>query len=203
MKAHRKASRRLIHEATKVNTIIPAKAPASWNKVPHARTVSTFSWGESLSAVEINSGEKKPMPHKPIIPETPSIKPTMLFRRQRGLVNSSLTEPTCLLAAPLRAAARACFHGSGSRRRKRIGTDNNDGRIPTKNSTRQPESSPQKFSAPGWIFRLISEPIMLPQADNACNDPRATARIRPGTLSATSVVAAPNMPPTPNPTRKR
>jgi hypothetical protein len=49
----------------------------------------------------------------------------------------------------------------------------------------------------------MSEPMMLPTAERACSEPSATARNREGTLSATSVVAAPNMPPTPNPTRKR
>ena len=84
-----------------------------------------------------------------------------------------------------------------------IGTISSDGTMPTKNSTRQPVKPPTKLAAPGGIFRLISEPMMLPSADSACSEPSATARNCPGTLSATSVVAAPNIPPTPRPTRNR
>ena len=44
---------------------------------------------------------------------------------------------------------------------------------------------------------------MLPHADKACIEPSARVRNRRGTLSATSVVAAPNIPPTPRPNRNR
>ena len=44
---------------------------------------------------------------------------------------------------------------------------------------------------------------LIPQAESACIEPKATVRKRRGTLSATRVVAAPNIPPTPNPNRNR
>jgi hypothetical protein len=44
---------------------------------------------------------------------------------------------------------------------------------------------------------------MLPTAESACMEPSAAVRKCAGTLSATRVVAAPNIPPTPNPNRKR
>ncbi len=76
--------------------------------------------------------------------------------------------------------------------------------MPTKNSTRHPANPAKTAAAPGGIQRLMSEPMMLPVADSVCSTPSASARNWPsGTLSATSVVAAPNMPPTPSPTRNR
>jgi len=86
---------------------------------------------------------------------------------------------------------------------KIMGTTSSAGRIPTKNRTRQPDMPCQKSAWPGRICVLSSEPMMLPQADSVWSEPKAIARNRPGTLSATRVVAAPNIPPTPRPTRKR
>ena len=144
------------------------------------------------------------MPHSPIIPETPRNRPTMVFLRQRGSRNSSTGDPMLPFGStPAAAAALAFSHESGSFSANMIGTTISDGRMPTKNSTRQPEKPPTKFCAPGGIARLTSDPMMLPRAESAWSDPSATARNWPGTLSATSVVAAPNIPPMPRPTRKR
>ena len=50
---------------------------------------------------------------------------------------------------------------------------------------------------------LNPDASMFPQADSACIEPSAMVRNRGGTLSASKVVAAPNIPPTPSPQRKR
>ena len=68
---------------------------------------------------------------------------------------------------------------------------------------RHPAKSPTKLVAPGWMTTLVNDPMILPIAERACRDPKARARNCPGTLSATRVVAAPNIPPIPNPTRNR
>src|SRR5436190_6762183 len=69
--------------------------------------------------------------------------------------------------------------------------------------TCQPLYCPQKFSCPGTIFRLSAEASILPNAERACSEPNANVRKCFGTLSATSVVAAPNIPPTPSPNKNR
>ena len=63
--------------------------------------------------------------------------------------------------------------------------------------------SPEDVVAPGGTGRLISEPMMLPVADSAWSEPERHRAKPAGTLSATSVVAAPNMPPMPIPARNR
>ena len=148
--APRNASRRLRNEATTVKVTIPKNDPTSWKAVPRPRTRSTTSCGAPLSAVEINSGEKKPMPHSPIIPETPRNRPTIVFLRHRGSRKSSTGDPMFPFGStPAAAAALAFSHESGSFNAKMIGTTISDGRMPTKNSTRQPEKPPTKFCAPG------------------------------------------------------
>ena len=50
---------------------------------------------------------------------------------------------------------------------------------------------------------LSSDPEIFPKAESDCIRPRASERTLRGTLSATNVVAAPNMPPMPKPHRNR
>ena len=77
--ATRNASRRLRNEATSVKVIIPKNEPTSCSAVPSARTRSMTACDSPLSAVEISSGEKNPMPHRPIIPDTPRSSPMMVL----------------------------------------------------------------------------------------------------------------------------
>ena len=48
--------------------------------------------------------------------------------------------------------------------------------MPTKKMIRQPDMPHRKSAWPGWIWVLSSEPMMLPQAESAWSEPRATAR---------------------------
>ena len=63
----------------------------------------------------------------------------MQFCRHRGSRNSSAIDPTLPLVMPRAASAFARRHGSGSRKNNVIGMTSTAGRIPTKNSSRQPE----------------------------------------------------------------
>ena len=84
-----------------------------------------------------------------------------------------------------------------------MGTTRTIGSTPTKNRICQPLQWPQKFSLPSTMPMLTPEARMLPTADSDCMTPRANVRKRGVTLSASRVVAEPNMPPTPKPHRKR
>ena len=84
-----------------------------------------------------------------------------------------------------------------------MGTTKTAGMIPKKKSERHPSYPNNPSGEPGGTKREMPEPIMFPTVARACRAPRAGARSREGTDSATKVVAAPNMPPTPSPTKKR
>ena len=115
----------------------------------------------------MSSGEKKPMPQSPIIPETPRKSPTMVFFLHRGCRKSSKGEPTFFWEIPAAASAFALSQDSGSRSRNIVGITRSDGRIPMKKRMRQPEKSPMKFSEPGLIFKLTTDPRIFPMADKA------------------------------------
>src|SRR6185437_6154230 len=94
--APKKAFFRPRYVAAKVKASMPRKAPQSWKVVPKAFTVSTVACGEPFSAVEINSGEKNPMPHNPAIPANPKQTPTNKFLPQTGSLTNSPIDPTFL-----------------------------------------------------------------------------------------------------------
>ena len=105
------------------------------------------------------------------------------------------------------AGGRVCF---GLEPRLRFLQHENDGNDQKRRDDADKEEDPparivadETRGRPGGICRLNSEPMMLPSADSAWSDPSAIALKSAGTLSATSVVAAPNMPPMPIPARNR
>jgi hypothetical protein len=75
--------------------------PYAFDRFSHSVSDELKSpWGAPSNALEISSGEKKPMPHRPTIPDTPRSKPMKACLRQRGSRHRSARDPTFLPVCP-------------------------------------------------------------------------------------------------------
>ena len=173
--AEKRRNHRERHHAEERADILERRAPA-------AHGVDDCC-GAPFSAVEINSGEKNPMPHRPIIPETPRNRPTMRVAAASADHETARPAIRVLVALPAAASAFALATASGSFRHEMIGTTRS-----ARQDADEEQHPPARIAAkeivePGGICRLNSDPMMLPSAESACSDAERDSReTAPGTL---------------------